>query len=167
MSDTTTEATDEAQAADTGAEERTTEDPRITKANQEAAKYRKELRAVQAELEKVRQAGLSEQEKAVAAAKADGLAEATRSVGPRLVRAEFRAAAAGQVDQRTLDAYLEDADLVKFLGDDGEPDLKAITARIERLGGGQKRTDFDGGARSPAPKGTDMNALIRRVAGRS
>lgn len=164
MSDTETETTDEALEAETGAEERTTEDPRISKANQEAAKYRKELRAAQAELDKVRKAGLTEQEKAVAEAKAAGIAEAAKQNGPRLVRAEFRAAAAGQVDRQALDAYLEDVDLSKFLSDDGEPDTKAIEARIKRLGGG-KQTDFDGGARTTGAKPTDMNSLIRRQAG--
>lgn len=164
MSDTITETTDEAQEAETGAEESTTTDPRITKANQEAARYRREARAAQAELEKVRQAGLSEQEKAVATAKAEGATEAAKAAAPRLVRAEFRAAAAGQVDKQTLDAYLEDVDLSKFIGDDGEPDLKAIEARIKRLGGG-KSTDFDGGARSTAAKPSDMNSQIRQLAG--
>jgi hypothetical protein len=164
LSDTETDATDEAQAAETETEAGNTEDPRISKANQEAAKYRRELRATQAELDKVRQAGLSEQEKAVAAAKAEGLTEATKAVAPRIVRAEFRAAAAGQVDKQTLDAYLEDVDLSKFIGDDGEPDLKAIEARIKRLGGG-KNTNFDGGARTSAAKSTDMNSLIRQGAG--
>lgn len=116
------------------------------------------------ELEKVRAAAMTEQERAVSEAKAAGLAEAAKAAGPRLVRAEFRAAASGQVDKEALDAYLEDVDLTKFLGVDGEPDLKAIEARIKRLGGG-KRTDFDGGARTTAAKGTDMNALIRQHAG--
>jgi hypothetical protein len=82
-----------------------------------------------------------------------------------LARAEFRAAAAGRVDADTLAAYLEDADLSKFVGDDGEPDTKAIESRIKRLGGVERRTDFDGGARSPAAKTTDMNQLIRQKAG--
>ena len=165
MSDTTTETTDEAQEAEPGGEERTTEDPRISKANAEAARYRKELRAAQVELDKVRKAGLTEQEKAVAEAEARGAQAAAAQHGPRLVRAEFRAAAAGRVDKDALDAYLEDVDLSKFLGDDGEPDAKAIEARIGRLGGTQKRTDFDGGARQTADKPADMNQLIRRAAG--
>jgi|SRR5690349_13630541 len=165
MSDTTTEASDEAQEAATTVEE-STEDARVTKANQEAAKYRRELRAAQAELDKVRKSGLTEQEKAVAEAEQRGAQTAAAKAGPRLVRAEFRAAAAGRVETDTLSAYLEDVDLTKFLGDDGEPDTKAIEARISRLGGGQKRTDFDGGARTPAGKPADMNSLIRRAAGR-
>lgn len=165
MSDTATDADDDGREPETGAEGSTTEDPRITKANQEAAKYRRELRATQAALEKARQAGLSEQEKAVAAAKAEGASEAMKAAGPRLVRAEFRAAAAGSVDKETLNAYLEDVDLSKFLGEDGEPDTKAIEARIRRLGGAGRRTDFDGGARSTASKPNDMNSLIRHAAG--
>jgi hypothetical protein len=116
------------------------------------------------ELEKVRAAAMSETEKAVAEAKASGIAEAARAAAPRLVRAEFRAAAAGQIDKQALDAYLEDVDLTKFIGEDGEPDLKAIEARIKRLGGG-KAASFDGGARTTADKAPDMNARIRQMAG--
>lgn len=118
------------------------------------------------ELEKVRAAAMSETEKAVAAARAEGATEAAKANAPRLVRAEFRAAAAGQVDKQTLDAYLEDVDLSKFIGEDGEPDTKAIEARIKRLGGG-RNTNFDGGARTSAAKPNDMNSLIRHQAGMS
>lgn len=166
MSDTTAETTDEAQAAETGAEDSTTTaDPRITKANQEAARYRKEARAAQAELEKVRQAGLSEQEKAVAEAKTAGAAEAARAAAPRLVKAELRAAAADAgLPKKALAGFLEYADLSRFVGEDGEVDEKAIGDAIKKLGGG-KPADFDGGARTTAAKGTDMNSLIRQRAG--
>jgi hypothetical protein len=164
MSDTTAEATETAPEAEQEVPE-STEDPRISKANQEAAKYRRELRAAQAELEKVRQAGLSEQEKAVSVAKAEGHAEALRAAAPRMVRAELRAAAAESgVAKYALDGFLEYADLSKFVGDDGEPDSKAIAAAMKKLGGG-KPADFDGGARTTAPKGADMNSLIRHAAG--
>lgn len=111
-------------------------------------------------------AAMTEQERAVAEAEQRGAQTASAKTGARLVRAEFRAAAAGRVDTDALDAYLEDVDPAKFLGDDGEPDTKAIEARIARLGGGKKRTDFDGGARTSAGKPADMNALIRSQAGR-
>lgn len=166
MSDTTADVTEQAQEAETSTEETATEDPRISKANQEAAKYRRELRAAQAELEKVRQAGLSDQEKAVAEARAAGATEATAAAGPRLVRAEFRAAAAGRLDKDTLAAYLEDVDLTKFLGEDGEPDVKAIEARIKRLGGVERTPSFDGGVRASTGTATDMNTLLRQAAGR-
>lgn len=128
------------------------------------AEERKARKVAERELANLRKAAMSDQERAVAEAKAAGLAEAARAAAPRLVRAEFRAAAAGQVDRQTLDAYLEDVDLTKFVTDDGEPDLKAIEARIKRLGGGRP-ADFDGGARTPADKPADMNSLIRRAAG--
>jgi hypothetical protein len=165
MSDTTTHASDEAQEAEAGAEESTTVDPRISKANQEAARYRKEARAAQAELDKVRQAGLSEQEKAVAAAKAEGTVEAARAAAPRLVKAELRAAAAeAGLSKEALAGFMEYADLSRFVGEDGEVDDKQVTAAIKKLGG-DKRTDFDGGARTSAAKPTDMNSLIRRQVG--
>lgn len=126
----------------------------------ERAKY-----ADYGELKKRAAAAMSDQERAVAEAEQRGAQAATTKAGARLVRAEFRAAAAGTVEKDALDAYLEDVDLTKFLGDDGEPDTKAIEARIERLGGGRRRTDLDGGARTTAGKPADMNALIRRSAG--
>ena len=128
------------------------------------AEERRARKVAERELANLRKAAMSDQERAVAEAKAAGATEAARAAAPRLVRAEFRAAAAGQVDQQTLDAYLEDVDLTKFVTDDGEPDLKAITARIKRLGGGRP-ADFDGGARASTTGQTDMNSLIRRAAG--
>jgi hypothetical protein len=124
-----------------------------------------QLKAANAELEKFKAASMTEQERAVAEAEQRGETAALSKTAGRLARAEFRAAAAGLVDKDTLDAYLEDADLSKFVGADGEPDTKAIEARIKRLGGGERRTDFDGGARSSAAKPTDMNQLIRQRAG--
>lgn len=164
MSDTT-ETTETAPEAAPEAEETSTTDPRITKANQEAARYRKEARAAQAELEKVRQAGLSEQEKAIAAAKTEAATEAAKAAAPRLVKAELRAAAADAgLPKEALAGFLEYADLTRFVTDDGEVDEKAVGAAIKKLGGG-KPADFDGGARTTAAKGTDMNSLIRLRAG--
>lgn len=160
------EETGEVQETEQAEEQHTeAEDPRVKKANQEAANYRRELRATQAELKKIREASQTEQEKALAEAEQRGATAALSKVGDRLVRSEFRAAAANRVDKETLDTYLEDVDLRKFVGEDGEPDVKAIEARITKLGGTAKQTDFDGGARSSAAKPTDMNSLIRRQAG--
>lgn len=117
------------------------------------------------ELDKVRKAQMSETEKAVADAKQAGRTEAQQAVAGRLARAEFRAAAAGRVEKDTLDGFLEYADLSKFVGDDGEPDGKAIDAVVKRLAGPQRAPDFDGGARTTAGKATDMNTLIRQKAG--
>jgi hypothetical protein len=110
-------------------------------------------------------AAMTDQEKVVAEAERRGAETAATKAGSRLVRAEFRAAASGRVEKETLAAYLEDVDLTKFLAEDGEPDLKAIEARISRLAGPERGTDFDGGARRTTSGKADMNALIRRSAG--
>lgn len=118
------------------------------------------------ELEKVRAAAMTETEKAIAEAKTAATAEAARAAGPRLVKAELRAAAAESgLSREALAGFLDYADLSRFLGDDGEVDDKQIAAAIKKLGGAGKRTDFDGGARTTAPAGKDMNSLIRHAAG--
>jgi hypothetical protein len=121
---------DEGQEPET---EGTEEDPRIKKANQEAATYRRELRTTQAELKKIREASQTESEKAVAEAEERGKAAGRTEGASRLVKAEFRAAAAGRVDKQALDGFLEYVDPMKFVGDDGEPDEKAIEAAIAKL----------------------------------
>lgn len=119
------------------------------------------------ELDRLKASQMTETEKAVAEAEARGRSAALSAAGTRLAKAELRAAAAGTVDKATLDGFLEYADLGKFLGDDGEPDTKAIEAAVKKLGGEPTQTNFDGGARTSAGKPKDMNALIRQSAGLS
>lgn len=103
-----------------------------SKANAEAAKH---LEAARAELEQFRQSSMSEQEKLLANAVKEAAdaarAELLGTVGQRLVRAEFRATAAGAIPD--LDGVLDDLNLAKFVGQDGEPDSKAIAAAVKRL----------------------------------
>lgn len=102
------------------------------KGNSDAAK---QVEALKAELEQFRTASMSEQEKALAKAakeaEAKGRADALGAVGQRLVRAEFRALAAGNIPD--LDGVLDDLNLAKFIGADGEPDGRAIEAAVRRL----------------------------------
>lgn len=118
-----------------------------------------------ADLKKFKQGAMSEHEKALQEAKDSGRAEALATAGVRLARAEFKAAAADRVPKEQLDGFLEYADLSKFIGTDGEPDDKAIKAAVERLAPKGGRTNFDGGPRTSATGGADMNALLRRQAG--
>lgn len=103
-----------------------------SKTNSEAAK---QVEALKAELEQFRQASMSETERALAKATKDaearGRAEALTAVGQRLVKAEFKALAAGAIPD--LDGVLDDLNLAKFIGQDGEPDTKAIEAAVKRL----------------------------------
>lgn len=120
------------------------------------------------ELEALKQRTMTDTEKAVAAAKAEGRAEALREAGSLLVDAKFEAAAAGRgLDVPTL---LEGLDRTAFLDADGQPDAKKITAWVDKVaparsnGGGFP--DLGQGARTPAAAG-DMNTLIRHAAGRA
>lgn len=91
------------------------------KANANAAK----------ELEQVRKASMSDQEKAVDTARAEARAEVLRTVGGRLVDAEVRVATAGRgID---VDALLDGLDRGRFMTDDGEPDSKAIAQWVDRI----------------------------------
>lgn len=116
------------------------------------------------ELADLRKSAMTEQEKAVAEAEERGKTTARTESSKRLARAEFRAEAAGVVDKKALDGFLEYADLTKFVGEDGEPDSKAITAAVKKIAGAEQVPDFDGGARRTS-KTTDMNSLIRQQAG--
>lgn len=163
MENTTTVETETAtapEATEVTVETKSEDDSRITKANAEAAKYRKELRAAQAELEKVRTANLSEAEKAIAEAEAKGRTAAQTEFGQRLVRAEFRAQAAGRI--AGLDDLLDDLNLAKFLGEDGEPDIKAIEKRVKALSPAESTETTRTRAPGPRPdlsQGSSTNTM--------
>lgn len=129
----------------------------------------KENSSAAKELEKARQAAMSEAEKAVAEAEARGRTAAAVEYGKRLARTEFDAAAGRKNPDFDTASALEFVDLSRFVGEDGEPDKKAIKAAVERLvpeaAGGIP--SFDGGTRRPPAKTPDMNDYIRRAAGRA
>jgi hypothetical protein len=130
------------------------------KANASAAK----------ELDKVRQDAMSDQEKAVEIARQQARAEALQEVGGKLVQHAIRAAVAGRgVD---ADALLEGLDPTRFVNEDGDPDLDAITAWVERIApkpetNGFTAVDLGQGARRGAiPLGSDpLTADLERVLG--
>lgn len=118
------------------------------------------------DLEAQRQASMTEAERAIAEAEQRGRTAATTELGKRLARSSFEAAAA----RRNPDydsAALDFLDLSRFVGEDGEPDAKAITTAVERLVPAPSTTpSFDGGARTSAGKASDMNSLMRAAMGR-
>lgn len=127
---------------------------------------RRARKAAEKELATLRKASMSEQERAIAEAKTTATAEANKAAGPRLVRAELRAAAAeANLPKQALDGFLEYADLNRFLSTDGEPDSKAIAAAVKSLGGTVGAADFDGGPRGGPARPLDMSTLIRQRAG--
>lgn len=125
------------------------------------------------ELNALRQSSMSEAEKAVAEAEQRGRSAAATEYGTRLARTAFDAAAGRRnpsLDPKDISEILELVDLAKFVGDDGEPDDRAIAAAVERLvpvgDGSTPPPSFDGGTRKPAPTGKSMNDLIRSQLGR-
>lgn len=118
------------------------------------------------ELEKLRAASLSDQEKAVAAAREEGRKEASESLTEKLLRAEFKAAAAGKLPDGLVDAI----DVKRFLDDDGEPDTGAIAKFVEDNAlpestetASSGLPDFGQGNRGPAAKTAASDPLLAEI----
>lgn len=82
------------------------------------------------ELETFKASQMSETEKAVAEAKAEGLAEGIRTGSTKTAQAELRAALAG----RSVDAdeFIAGVDVGRFIGDDGEVDRAAMVGWLDK-----------------------------------
>lgn len=90
------------------------------------------LRKLESELSEFRQSQMTEQEKAIAAARAEGAREASTKAARRLVEAEIRAAAAGRLADPADAIRLLDVD--SFVPDgDGDIDAAAIAAAVANL----------------------------------
>lgn len=120
------------------------------------------------ELNELRQRSMTEQEKAVADAAGKAKAEALVEFGQRLVAAEVRAEAAGR--NVNVDALLDGLDRSRFVDADGEVDRKAIAKFLDGIApkGTQQPLDLGQGPRGNGggAGASDMNALLRRAAGR-
>lgn len=165
MSETATEATTEPQGddGDQGNE------PKIDW-RAEARKWEsraKENQRAAREYERLQKASQTEAERAVAEAEERGRTAAASEFGRRLARERFTAQAARrnpEFDSAALDLI----DLSRFVGDDGEPDDKAIGEAVARLvPEAAGAPSYDGGTRRPPAKTADMNTIIRRAAGHS
>jgi hypothetical protein len=130
------------------------------KDNQKAAKA----------LEDQRKASMTETERAVAEAEERGATRIRQEYGQRLAQTEFRAAAAARDPEYDVAKALKYVNLSAFVGEDGEPDAKAIAAAVADLipeRGNPSPPSFDGGTRQSAPSGSSMNQLLRQAAGRA
>ncbi|MEM9609936.1 MAG: hypothetical protein AAGA99_21125 [Actinomycetota bacterium] len=87
----------------------------------------------EAELDKLRQAGLSDHEKAVAEAKKTGAAEASAKYAATILAAEVKAAAASKVAPEAIDDLprLLDLDPTELVGDDGTVDTARVKSAID------------------------------------
>jgi flagellar biosynthesis GTPase FlhF len=129
--------TDATASDDAGAESAEEQDWKAhsRKHEREAKKARKEAEELRAKLAEREQADMSEHERAIAAAREEGKAEATTAVQQRLLKAEIRAAAAGKFANPNLALKLLEIDESSAFDDEGEvvraPIEAAITALLE------------------------------------
>ena len=162
-------------AAEGGQQQQQEQQPAVTDWEAEAKKWEAEAKQERSlkrkvedlnkrnmsELEKLQAASLTEQEKAVAAARAAAAEEARqetlRTVGHRLVDAEVRTAAAGR--GLNVDALLDGLDRSRFLGEDLEPDARAIAQWVEAVAPAPKDpSGFDIG-QGPRGNGEGQSSL--------
>lgn len=141
----------------------------LARKNEERAKANA---SAHTELEKLREASATDQEKAIAQARRDALTEATRSFGTRLAEAQFRVAAAGHLTSDQLDGLLEFADLTRFVDDNGDPNIEAINAAVSRVAPKAPegfQPDDAQGARSstPALNSDALTDALKRAVGAS
>lgn len=101
--------------------------PGLESAYQRERERRREL---ENELAALKQSAMSDAERAVATARAEGRAEAESAAARQLAAAEFKYAAAGKITDP--DKALEMLDLDKLVRD-GAPDLRKIRALVDQL----------------------------------
>ncbi len=85
------------------------------------------------ELEELRKSHMTETEKAIEQAKAEGRAEALAEAGSKVARAEFKAALGDRLDADGFEALMAGLDLAAFLNDQGDVDAEKITAFVDRI----------------------------------
>lgn len=130
----------------------------------------KDNNAARLELEKAQRASMTEAEKAVAEAEERGRTSARTEYGQRLVKSDFTAAAARRNSGYDATAILDDLNLARYIGEDGEPDQKAIEQAVTRLipeGTGAGAVPMDLGVKQTATAPQGMTTLIRKAAGRA
>lgn len=92
-----------------------------------------EQKAKAAELDTLKAANQTEQEKAVAAARDEARAEGARSVAPQLVEAHFLAASAGRLEPDVVREILAPLNVDHFLTDKGQVDTAKVTAYVNQI----------------------------------
>lgn len=104
--------------------------------------------AIKAERDQLKTATQTDQEKAVAQAKAAGEAEAATKWASRVVQAEFKAAFKGAKTAEQIQTLLEPLDLNKFLTEKGEVDTDKVTKYAASFGSSAGQPDMGQGRRS-------------------
>lgn len=181
----TTTATDSAAGADSAAEastDATTDSAASTatddglgdagkaaiQAEREARKASdRRAKTMEAEIAKLREANMSADEKALASAKQEGRSEAAKDFGTRLAATQFDALAGRRNADFDTAAILDDLNLAKYVDENGDVKADELKAAVERLvpEATNAPPSFDRGHQQQAPKGANMNQIIRTAAG--
>lgn len=120
------------------------------KAERDRAKAaEKKAKELESELEEIKRSQMTDQEKAIAEARAEARAEALAEAGSNIAAAEFKAAAAGRLDDDQLTTLLGSLDLKAFLTDD-KVDTDKIATFMDGFAPDERRmtTDLGQGART-------------------
>lgn len=110
-----------------------------------------QAKALEKELEEIKRSQMTDQEKAIAEARAEARAEALAEAGSNIAAAEFKAAAAGRLEDDQLTTLLDGLDLKAFLTD-GQVDTAKIASFMDGIAPpqGERRmtSDLGQGART-------------------
>jgi hypothetical protein len=127
------------------------------------------------ELEQVKAASMSDIEKAVAQAKAEGRSEGLAAAATKVVAAEFKAAAAGRLDTDALAILLDGLNLVAFMDEEGNVDTVKVQSFVDGIAPAPasveddlhaqfKTLDLGQGSRNPNPNAAlNSDELLRAV----
>jgi hypothetical protein len=112
---------------------------------------------------------MAEDDRKLLEAEERGRAAVRSEYGQRLAESEFRAAAAARNPGYDTTKALRYVNLAGFVGDDGEPDTKAITAAVADLipevatDGPAPPPTFDGGPRTTTPTNSTASQFANAV----
>lgn len=145
---------------------------KLDEATKESRKWEarsKENHQAKTELEKQRQAAMTDAERAISEAEERGRTAASSEFGKELAQTQFDALAGRRNPEFDTAKALKRLDLASLLGEDGRPDAKEIQAAVDDLvpAPADGPPSFDGGTRTPPPAQQGMSGLIRKAAGRA
>ena len=110
-------------------------------------------REFERQLQELRNAQMTDQEKALAAAREDGRKEAARAAGVALAAAEFRALAVGKLADPGKMIEDGDLNLGRFVADDGTIDAKGLAKLVDRLAANAAPVNGSGPGVPAGPRG--------------
>jgi len=126
--------------------------------------FREQAAADRKRVEELEYDQSSDKEKAVRSAYTEAEQKSNEKYQPLLVRAEFKAAAAGRIDADKLTTILEPLDLSKFLAADGTPDTAKVAAYVDGIAPAKGNDQRKGPTLSGHGSGTASGAKGSSVA---